>query len=387
MYNVKLLNKISKLGLSNLSKEDYNVGEDVENEDAVLVRSASMHETVLPESLLAIARAGAGVNNIPVDDCSAKGIVVFNTPGANANAVKELAITALMLASRNVVGGIEWVKTLDPAGDPIAPQVEKGKSAYVGPEVYGKTLGVIGLGAIGALVANAAHSLGMDVLGCDPYITVDAAWSLSRSIHKANDNDTIYANADYITIHVPSTPSTKGMINAETIAKMKDGVRIINLSRADLVNSEDMKAALESGKVAAYVTDFPTNDMFGAKNTVLIPHLGASTPEAEENCAIMACRQLDDYLRTGNIKNSVNFPDVSLPHNASARLCCFHKNVPSIITQITNAISSENINIENLINRSKKDYAYTIVEINGSVSENVVKTVEEIDGIIRVRVI
>ena len=387
MYNIKLLNKIAKIGLNKLNNELYNIGEDVENPEGILVRSASMHEMELPENLLAIARAGAGVNNIPIDDCSAKGIVVFNTPGANANAVKELAIGALLLASRNIAGGIEWVKTLGEDGNPIAPVVEKGKSAFVGPELAGKTLGVIGLGAIGALVANAAHSLEMDVLGCDPYITVDAAWMLSRKINKANDNDEIYANSDYITLHIPSTPATKGMINKDTIAKMKDGVRIINLARADLVNSEDMKQALESGKVAAYVTDFPTNDMIGAKNTVMIPHLGASTPEAEDNCAVMACKQLDEYLTTGNIKNSVNFPNVELPHNAQSRICCLHKNVPAIITQITNVVASENLNIENLINRSKKDYAYTIFEIDGQATEAHSEAISKIDGVIKVRVI
>lgn len=387
MYNVKLLNKIAKIGLNKLPAEQYNIGEDVASPDAVLVRSASMHEMELPESLLAIARAGAGVNNIPVDDCAAKGIVVFNTPGANANAVKELAIGALLLASRNIAGGIEWVKTLGSDGAPIAPQVEKGKGAFVGPELSGKTLGVIGLGAIGALVANAAHSLDMEVLGCDPYITVDAAWMLSRKIHKANDNDEIYANADYITLHIPATPTTKGMINKDTIAKMKDGVRIINLARADLVNSEDMKAALESGKVAAYVTDFPTNDMIGAKNTVMIPHLGASTPEAEDNCAVMACKELHEYLTTGNIKNSVNFPNVELPHTATTRICCLHKNVPSVITSITNVVSSEGLNIENLINRSKKDYAYTIFEIDGDVTDAHKSAIEKVEGMIKVRVI
>ncbi len=386
MYNVKLFNKIAKIGLNKLPADMYNIGEDVENPDAVLVRSASMHEIEFPESLLAIARAGAGVNNIPVEDCAAKGIVVFNTPGANANAVKELAIGALLLASRNIAGGIDWVKTLG-GETPIASQVEKGKGAFVGPELAGKTLGVIGLGAIGALVANAAHALEMDVLGCDPYITVDAAWMLSRKINKASDNDEIYANADYITLHIPSTPTTKGMINKETIAKMKDGVRIINLARADLVNSEDMKAALESGKVASYVTDFPTNDMIDAKNTVMIPHLGASTPEAEDNCAVMACKQLHEYLTTGNIKNSVNFPNVELPHTATTRICCLHKNIPSVLAQITNVVSSEGLNIENLINRSKKDYAYTILEIDGEATAAHAEAISKVEGMIKVRVI
>ncbi len=386
MYNVKLFNKIAKIGLNKLPADMYNIGEDVENPDAVLVRSASMHEIEFPESLLAIARAGAGVNNIPVEDCAAKGIVVFNTPGANANAVKELAIGALLLASRNIAGGIDWVKTLG-GETPIAAQVEKGKGAFVGPELAGKTLGVIGLGAIGALVANAAHALEMDVLGCDPYITVDAAWMLSRKIHKASDNDEIYANADYITLHIPSTPTTKGMINKETIAKMKDGVRIINLARADLVNSEDMKAALESGKVASYVTDFPTNDMIGAKNTVMIPHLGASTPEAEDNCAVMAVQELSDYILNGNIKNSVNYPNAELPRSGKARVCVNHKNIPNVLAQISGVMGEAGANIENMINKSKKENAYTIMEATDEIPEGAYEKLMAIEGVIRVRII
>lgn len=386
MKNIQLLNKIAKIGTDIFDKNKYNVAENVESPVAIMVRSASMHEMEMPASLLAIARAGAGVNNIPLEECAKQGIVVFNTPGANANGVKELAIAALMLASRDVVGGIEWVKTL--AGDPdVAKLVEKGKSKFAGCEILGKTLGVIGLGAIGGLVANAAKNLGMRVVGCDPYLTVQAAWSLSSSVHKAESYDDIYAVADYITLHVPATASTRGMINAQTIEKMKDGVRIINLSRADLVNAADMKVALESGKVAAYVTDFPTPEMIGVKGVVCIPHLGASTAESEDNCAVMAAEELSEFLETGNIRNSVNYPAVSIPHTGAARICVQHLNVPSILSQITSAVSEAGINIENLSNGSRGDYAYTIVELGVAVPAEISAKIEAIDGIIRVRVI
>ncbi len=386
MKNIKLLNKIAKIGTDAFDKNKYNIGEDVDTPAAIMVRSANMHDMELPESLLAIARAGAGVNNIPTDECAKRGIVVFNTPGANANGVKELAIAALILASRDVVGGIEWVKTLADDAD-VAKTVEKGKSKFAGCEILGKTLGVIGLGAIGGLVANAAKNLGMKVVGCDPYITVHAAWSLSSAVHSADSYDDIYATADYITLHVPATPTTKGMINKETIAKMKDGVRIINLSRADLVNSADMKEALESGKVAAYVTDFPTPEMINAKNVVCIPHLGASTAESEDNCAVMAAEELCQFLETGNIKNSVNYPAVSIPHTGAARICIFHLNVANMLSQITSIVSKVGLNIENLSNGSKGDYAYTIVELGVSVPAEIVPEIEAVDGVIRVRVI
>ena len=336
--------------------------------------------------LIAISRAGAGVNNIPTDECAKRGIVVFNTPGANANGVKELAIAALILASRDVVGGVEWVKSI--ATDPdIAKTVESGKSKFAGVEILGKTLGVIGLGAIGGLVANAAKNLGMKVVGCDPYLTVNAAWSLSSSVHHAESYDQIYATSDYITLHVPSTPTTKGMINKETIAKMKDGVRIVNLARADLVNSDDIREALESGKVAAYVTDFPTPATVGMKNTVNIPHLGASTMESEDNCAVMAAQELVDFISTGNIRNSVNYPAVSIPHTGAARICLAHKNVANMLAKITGIVSGAGINIENLSNGSKGDYAYTIVEIGVAVPAEIIPQLEAIDDMIRVRVI
>lgn len=383
---IKLLNKIAKVGIDNFDKKKYEVSEFVENPDAIMVRSAVMHEMPLGENLLAIARAGAGVNNIPVEKCAENGIVVFNTPGANANGVKELAVAALLLASRDIVGGIEWANSI--ADDPdIAKTVEKGKSKFAGCEIFGKTLGVIGLGAIGGLVANTARSLGMNVIGCDPFITVSAAWSLSRAVHSAASYDEIYANSDYITLHVPATKDTKGMINAETIAKMRDGVRIINLSRADLVDADAMVEAVKSGKVAAYVTDFPTPKTMGIKGIINIPHLGASTEESEDNCAVMAAKELDDFLTTGNIKNSVNYPTVSIPHTGAARICIAHKNVANILSGVTGLISAEGINIENMSNGSKGDYAYTIVEIGVKVPENIIPKIEAIEGVIRVRVI
>lgn len=385
MKKIKLMNKIAAVGLAVFPKDEYIVGDDVENPDAIMVRSASLHEMTINPELLAIARCGAGVNNIPLDKCAENGVVVFNTPGANANGVKELTIAALLLASRDVVGGIEWAKTLDTDG--IEKAVEKGKSAFAGKELAGKILGVIGLGAIGGMVANTAHSLGMRVMGCDPYITVNAAWSLSRSIEKAADYNEIYKRADYITLHVPATPTTKNMINKDTISMMKDGVIIINLSRADLVNAEDMKAALKSGKVAKYVTDFPTADMIGAENAICIPHLGASTEESEDNCAVMAANELDEYIKTGNIKNSVNFPSLSIPHTEASRICLIHRNVPAMLSKITNLISEENINIENLVNGAKGDFAYTMVETNANVSEKAIKALFEIEGMVRIRVI
>ena len=386
MKNIKLMNKIAAVGTDQLDRIKYNVGEDIENPDAIMVRSAALHDLEFNPELLAIARCGAGVNNIPIDRCSEAGIVVFNTPGANANGVKELAIAALMMAARDIAGGIAYANSL--AGtENVAKTVEKGKSAFVGNEVSGKTLGVIGLGAIGGMVANTATHLGMNVVGCDPYLTVEGAWSLSRNIKKAATFEEIFETADYITLHVPATPETKNMICKETIATMKDGVKIINLSRADLVNIDDMKEALESGKVARYVTDFPTEASVGVPGIVNIPHLGASTEESEENCAVMAAKELDDFLTTGNIAHSVNFPAVSLPHSGDIRVCLFHANIPAVISKITGSISAEGINIENLINKSKGNNAYTILEIKGALSEYTVGRLETIDGMYRVRVI
>ena len=384
MKKIKLLNKIAAVGTDRLDKAIYTVGEDIDDPDAILVRSASMHEMEMPASLKAIARAGAGVNNIPVDKCAEAGIVVFNTPGANANGVKELAVAALLLASRDIVGGIEWAKTLE--GDPdAAKKVEKGKSAYAGCEVAGKTLGVIGLGAIGGLVANVAEDLHMTVFGCDPYISINAAWGLSRKIKHAASYEEIYKTADYITLHVPATPTTKKMINKDTIAMMKDGVRIINLARADLVDADAIKEALASGKVAAYVTDFPTPETIGVKGITCIPHLGASTAESEDNCAVMACDELNDFLTTGNIKNSVNYPNVAIPHTGAARVCVFHRNIPNMLNAITAAF--KNVNIENMANGSKGEYAYTIVETGEAVPADVIEAVKSIEGVIKTNVL
>lgn len=379
MAKIQLLNKISKVGLKQFD-DKYEIGDAIADPDAILVRSAAMHDMEFGASLKAIGRAGAGVNNIPVDRCAEEGIVVFNTPGANANGVKELAVAALMLASRDIVGGVQWANSL--TAD-VAKSVEKGKSAFAGNEIMGKTLGVIGLGAIGGLVANAAKSLGMEVIGCDPYITIDGAWHLSRAIQKAATYDEIFEKADYITLHVPATPQTKNMICAESIAKMKPGVRIINLARADLVNAADLKAAIEEGKVASYVTDFPTEETIGVKGIVTIPHLGASTEESEDNCAVMAANELIDYLENGNIKNSVNFPNLNLPHTAAHRVVILHKNIPNTIARITGSLAEQNINIENLVNASKGDYAGTIAETNSPIDDAVIEKIASVDGIIR----
>ena len=385
MYNILTLNKISENGLKNFSA-DYNCSSEIESPDAVLVRSASMHEMSLPENTLAVARAGAGVNNIPVADFSEKGIVVFNTPGANANAVKELVICGLFLTSRKIINGIDWAKTLK-GEDEVGKKVEKGKSAFVGPEIKGKKLGVIGLGAIGILVANAAEKLGMTVYGYDPYLSVDAAWNLSRSIIHAASVDEIYNECDYITIHIPLLDSTRDFINAEAIAKMKDGVRILNFARDALVNSQDIIAALDNGKVSAYATDFPTEDLIGANGVIAIPHLGASTPESEENCAVMAVNQLKDFLENGNIKNSVNLPNVEAARNGKMRIAIIHRNIPNVLSKILPAVSAGGLNIDNMVNKSKGEYAYTMIDVDGDVTDEALSEVKQIEGLIRMRVI
>ncbi len=381
MKQIKLLNKIASVGTNRFDKAEYEISTASENHDAILVRSAAMHDFELPASLKAIARCGAGVNNIPVDKCADKGIVVFNTPGANANGVKELTIAALLLASRNIIGGVEWANTLT---TDVAKSVESGKSAFAGCELKGKTLGVIGLGAIGGLVANAAQSLGMNVIGCDPFITVDAAWHLSRAIKKAASYEEIYAAADYITLHVPATKETKNMINAGTIGMMKDGVKIVNLARADLVCAADLKAALADGKIGAYVTDFPTEETINTPGITTIPHLGASTAESEDNCAVMAADQIIEFLENGNIVNSVNYPSVSMPKTDAKRLVIMHKNIPNMISHITTTLAQQNINIENMANRSRNDYAFTLVDTYADVSDDTVSVIAAMDGIIRV---
>ena len=381
MYNVKLYNKISKVGLENLDPAKYTCSEDFTDYDAVLVRSAKLHDVEFPKNLKCIARAGAGVNNIPLDRCAQEGIVVFNTPGANANAVKELVVCALMLASRKIVQGANWVKSL--AGTPdIGPAAEKGKSTYAGPEISGKRLGVIGLGAIGVKVANAAVGLDMEVWGYDPYLSVDGALALSRSVKHVTELDQIFANCDYITIHVPLTPDTKNTICEESIAKMKDGVRIINLARGELVDVAAMAKALESGKVAAYVSDFASDEILAQENAITLPHLGASTPESEDNCAKMAVKEISDYLETGTIRNSVNFPNLKVPYEGGYRVCMIHKNIPNMIASITAAVKC---NIENMGNRSKGDYANTIVDLAEQPTEANLDALRAIDGMISVR--
>lgn len=387
MFRIKTLNKISPAGLSVLDQTRFTVNSDVEQEDGVLVRSADMHEYQFPQSLRCIARAGAGTNNIPIDRCSEAGVVVFNTPGANANAVKELAVCALLLSSRKITAGSNWLREQAGAGLDVEKVVEKGKSQFVGPELAGKMLGVIGLGAIGVQVANIATKLGMTVFGYDPFLSVDAALSLSRLVHRAMDLETIYKNCDYITIHVPQTAETRGMINTGAIHMMKGGVRIINLARGGLVNDDDMLEALESGKVAAYVTDFPNNKILQGKNVVAIPHLGASTPESEENCAVMAAQELRDYLENGNIKNSVNLPTLVQAWSGVTRLCVIHRNQPGLLASITGVLSKDNVNVENMTNKSKKDYAYTVVDLGSRISDSVADEIRALDGVLRVRML
>lgn len=378
------LNPISKLGTSRF-REGYTLAEQIDNAAGVLVRSADMKEMEFPDSLRAIARAGAGVNNIPLERCAEQGIVVFNTPGANANGVKELVVGALMLASRDIVGGIEWVKAN--AGDEnIGKSAEKAKKAFAGCEISGKKLGVIGLGAIGVLVANTAAALGMEVYGYDPYISVNAAWNLSSAVHHAASVEELYEQADYITLHVPALDSTKGMICAETIAKMKDGVRVLNFSRDVLVKDDDMAAALASGKVKVYVSDFPNAKSANMKGAVVIPHLGASTEESEDNCAVMAVQELQDYLDNGNITHSVNYPDCNAGVcKTESRIAVLHKNIPNMLGQVTAAMGQSGINIENLVNKSRDSYAYTLIDISNPMTDEALAALQSIEGILRVR--
>ena len=383
MYQIQTLNKISKKGLARLG-DNYNCADEIANPDGIILRSFKMHDMELPDSLRAVARAGAGVNNIPIDKCTDKGIVVFNTPGANANAVKELVLAGLFLASRKIVQGIEWAKTLKGQGDAVSGLVEKGKSNFVGPEIEGKTLGVVGLGAIGVKVANAAHHLGMDVIGYDPYLSVDAAWHLTRFAHKANSLQEVLEKADYITIHVPATASTKGMFNSEAFASMKNGARLLNFSRDALVDEKDVIEALESGKLACYITDFATDALLDRENVVCMPHLGASTPESEENCAVMAADEIKDFLENGNIKNSVNFPNCDMGKAEGKRITVLHKNVPNMLKQLTDTLASKNVNIDHMLNKSKGDNAYTMIDIAGNIEAAVLADMEAIDGVIKV---
>jgi D-3-phosphoglycerate dehydrogenase len=387
MYKIKLLNKIADVGTEYLVSNGCEVGPDIANPDAILVRSTKMHDYAFNPALLCIARAGAGTNNIPMDRCLEEGIAVFNTPGANAEAVKELAICALLMSSRDVEGGIQWVRSIAGEGDAIPNMVEKGKAAFSGPELAGKTLGVIGLGAVGAKVANAALSLGMKVYGYDPGLSVDAAWMLSSKVIHAVDIDTLYFASDYVTIHVPYMSATHHMINAEAIAKMKDGVRIINLARAELVNDDDLIEAIDDAKVSRYVTDFPNGKTAKIPNVVPMPHLGASTPESEEKCAAMAAKEIYDYLVNGNVKNSVNFPNTGMARKGCSRLCVFHRNIPRMLNACLELIGEENINVENLLNKARGEYAYSMIDTTTPAGQGLADRIAAVDGIIRVRLI
>jgi D-3-phosphoglycerate dehydrogenase / 2-oxoglutarate reductase len=388
---IRTLNNISEGGLNVFDQDTFKIDNVSENPDAIIVRSFNMHSMEFGQQLKAIARAGAGVNNIPIEKCTEQGIVVFNTPGANANAVKEMVLTTLMASSRNLFEGVSWTKTLESKGEQIPKLVEAGKKQFVGKEIKGKTLGVIGLGAIGALVANDATALDMDVIGFDPFISVDTAWNLSRNVQRAMTIEELFASADYITVHTPLTDDTRGMFNQGTFNLMKPGVQILNFSRGELINETDMEVALELGVVGRYITDFPNEKVLKMKNTISIPHLGASTKESEENCAVMAGRQIRDFLQTGNIKNSVNFPNASLPYTGKQRVAAFHHNIPGMVGKITSAISDYHLNIADMVNKSRGEYAYTMIDIDSNVASDIIPQLEskigQIEGIITARII
>ena len=385
MFNIKTLNEISPVYKNVLAADKFTVGKDIENPDAIIVRSAAMHDLPVPEKLLAVGRAGAGYNNIPVEDYGKRGVVVFNTPGANANAVKELAIAALLLASRDIVGGFEWAQTLRGQGAAVAKLVEKGKNQFVGPEIMGKTLGVIGLGGVGGLVANAAADLKMRVLGYDPYISVANAWKLSRKIVHVDNQDEMLPQCDYLSIHVPLMDSTRGSFNAAVFAKMKDGAALLNLARGELVNNADLLAAIAGGKIRRYVTDFPCDELLGQRGVVAIPHLGASTPESEDNCVDMISRQLEDYLETGSIVNSVNYPACPLTDAFRYRLTVMHANVPNTVGRITSALAEQGVNIDNMVNKSRGEFAYTVLDLDDALSEETIRRVEALEPVYRAR--
>ena len=385
MFNIKTLNEISPVYKNVLAADKFTVGKDIENPDAIIVRSAAMHDLPVPEKLLAVGRAGAGYNNIPVEDYGRRGVVVFNTPGANANAVKELAIAALLLASRDIVGGIEWAQTLKGQGAAVAKLVEKGKNQFVGPEIMGKTLGVIGLGGVGGLVANAAADLKMRVLGYDPYISVANAWKLSRKIVHVDNQDEMLPQCDYLSIHVPLMDSTRGSFNAAVFAKMKDGAALLNLARGELVNNDDLLAAIADGKIRRYVTDFPCDELLGQRGVVAIPHLGASTPESEDNCVDMVSRQLEDYLETGSIVNSVNYPACPLTDAFRYRLTVMHANVPNTVGRITSAVAEQGVNIDSMLNKSRGEFAYTVLDLDEALADETIRRVEALEPIYRAR--
>lgn len=391
MFNIQTLNKIAACGTDIFDKSNYTIADDVQNPDAIMVRSAKMHDMEFAPNLLAIARAGAGVNNIPVEKCAEQGIVVFNTPGANANGVKELAIAGMLLASRDVIGGANWVQA-NKADPDIAKSVEQNKSQFAGTEIKGKTLGIIGLGAIGGPLGNAALNLGMNVLGCDPYISIDAAWHLSENITRVRTREEIFKNSDYISLHTPLVVNddpkvnTKHMINAETIAMMKDGVIILNFARDTLVDDDAMEAALKSGKVRCYITDFPNAKTANMEGVIAIPHLGASTEESEDNCAVMAANELIEYLEKGNIINSVNYPHAEM-EAAGTKICIMHKNIPEVISKLTTILGSTGINIDNMVSKSKKDLAYTMIDASGDINDDIIGKLSAVDSVIKIRVI
>lgn len=387
MYRIQTLNKISPEGLGRFSLDNYEIASDISNPDAIVVRSFKMNDMQFSSNLLAIARAGAGVNNIPVDRCSEAGIVVFNTPGANANAVKELVLAGMLISSRKITEGINWAKTLADKGDEVSKLVEQGKSQFVGPEILGKTLGVIGLGAIGHLVANAAERLGMNVIGYDPYLSVDSAWGLSQNIQKAKGLDHLLSESDFITLHVPLVDATREFIDSSKFQIMKDGVKILNFARGGLLKQSDLITALDSGKVARFVTDFPNAELVNHEKVICVPHLGASTPESETNCAVMAVNQLKDYIENGVIRNSVNFPETEMPRNGGTRLCIVNQNIPKMVGQITTVLANEDINIDDMLNRHRDNLAYNIIDVNQKISDKQIEVIKGIKGVIRVRVI
>ena len=388
MFKIQTLNKISPKGLDLFPLERYEIASEFINPDGIILRSFKMHDMKLSKNLKAIARAGAGVNNIPIEKCSQKGIVVFNTPGANANAVKELVLASMLISSRDIIGGVNWVNSIKDKGDKVVSLVEKEKSKFAGNELKGKKLGVVGLGAIGAMVANDALSLGMEVIGYDPYLSVDAAWELSSRVQKATGLETLLKEVDYLTIHVPLLESTKGMYNAEKFAMMKKGIKIINLARGGLINNKDIKEAIKEGKVGCYITDFPSADLLGADGVIAIPHLGASTQESEDNCAVMASLEMKGFLETGNIKNSVNFPNCELrKKDDRKRIIIANKNIPNMISIITTLLAENSINIQDMINKSKNDVAYNIIDTSSAVSDDILNKIKNIDGVLMTRII
>ena len=387
MYHIQTLNKISAAGLKRFDPEHYQVSDSQTNPEGIMVRSAKLLDMDFPSELLAIARAGVGVNNIPIERCSEAGIAVFSTPGANANAVKELVLCAMLIGSRDIPGALNWVREQAASGVEVSTVVEKGKSAFVGPEIFRKTLGVVGLGAIGSLVANAAIQLGMDVYGYDPFLSVDAALRLDHHIHIVKDIRDLYKRSDYVTFHIHCTDQTRGMVDADAIASMKRGIRVINLARGEIVQDDAMIPALETGRVAAYITDFPNNRLLAAPHVVAMPHLGASTPESEQNCAVMAADELKDYLETGNVCNSVNLPAVSMTPSGVMRLCILHKNVPGMLANITTLFGRDGVNVENLSNKSKGDWAYTMVDLAAHIGDDVLQDVRAMEHVVRVRAI